>query len=99
MQTHAHIRTNTHTILNSSLNICNEYGLIFRTFHLLLYTHEPYNSWNLHPCILGGDGVRGLKIKYIVVAMKHPPSQMIWVAMLCLGVGGLFFIPPNTTRN
>ena len=37
--------------------------------------------------------------KYIVVAMKHPLSQMIWGAMSCRGAAGLYFIPPNTTMN
>ena len=31
--------------------------------------------------------------------MEHPPSQMIWGAMSCVGPSGLYFIPPNTTMN
>ena len=37
--------------------------------------------------------------KYTVSTMKHAPSQMIWGAMSQLGIGGLFFLPSETTMN
>ena len=37
--------------------------------------------------------------KYTIFTIKHPPSQMIWVAISENGVARLFFLPHGTTLN
>ena len=37
--------------------------------------------------------------KYVVVTLKQLPSQIVRGVMSCCGAAGLYFIPPNTTKN
>ena len=37
--------------------------------------------------------------KYAVPTVKHPPTQMVWWAILAAGTGELYFLTPGTTMN
>ena len=60
--------------------------------------NQHYNSSSLARHVQRPKGKRFDK-KYTIQTMKHPPSQVIWGAMLCHGTAGLYFLPPNTTMN